>query len=174
MIRWTQEAIDMLKTIHKNIKSRRKELKMTQSDLAEKLGYADKSMIAKIEAGLVDLPQSRIEAFAAALGTTKEALTGWTEPARRYSNSEDHRAAGLCRPQNCRIKQKSPGRCRGSLSLSCICWQRRHATPRIFLVLFRTSAGSRPEPFTLPAISCASTSAGSGSAGFAVAPWMVQ
>lgn len=45
-----------------------------------------------------------------------------TEPARRYSNPEDHRAAGLCRPQNCRIKQKSPGGCRGSLSLSCICW----------------------------------------------------
>ena len=35
---------------------------------------------------------------------------------------EGHRAAGLCRPQNCRIKQKSPGGCRGSLSLSCICW----------------------------------------------------
>lgn len=44
------------------------------------------------------------------------------EPARRYSNPEDHRAAGLCRPQNCRIKQESPGGCRGSLSLSCICW----------------------------------------------------
>lgn len=40
----------------------------------------------------------------------------------RDSNPEDHRAAGLCRPQNCRIKQKSPGGCRGSLSLSCICW----------------------------------------------------
>lgn len=96
------------------------------------------------------------------------------EPARRYSNPEGHRAAGLCRPQNCRIKQKNPGGCRGSFALSCICWQRHHATPRIFSTLFRTSAGSRPEPFTLPAISCASTSAGSGSAGFAATPWMVQ
>lgn len=77
----------MLKAIHKNIKARRKELKMTQSDLAEKLGYADKSMIAKIEAGLVDLPQSRIEAFAVALNTTKEALTGWTEGRARDSFS---------------------------------------------------------------------------------------
>lgn len=77
----------MLKAIHKNIKSRRKELKMTQSELAEKLGYADKSMIAKIEAGIVDLPQSRIEAFAAALGTTKEALTGWTEERKASSFS---------------------------------------------------------------------------------------
>lgn len=100
-------------------------------------------------------------------------LTGM-EPARWYSNPEDHRAAGLCRPQNCRIKQKNPGGCRGSFALSCICWQRHHATPRIFSTLFRTSAGSRPEPFTLPAISCASTSAGSGSAGFAATPWMVQ
>jgi transcriptional regulator with XRE-family HTH domain len=69
----------MLKAIHKNIKSRRKALKMTQSQLAEKLGYADKSMIAKIEAGLVNLPQSRIEAFAQALGVTKEELTGWSD-----------------------------------------------------------------------------------------------
>lgn len=77
----------MLKAIHKNIKSRRKELKMTQSELAEKLGYADKSMIAKIEAGVVDLPQSRIEAFAVALGTTKDALTGWTEDRKTVSFS---------------------------------------------------------------------------------------
>lgn len=69
----------MLKAIHKNIKSRRKALKMTQSQLAEKLGYADKSMIAKVEAGLVNLPQSRIEAFAQALGVTKEELTGWSD-----------------------------------------------------------------------------------------------
>lgn len=101
-------------------------------------------------------------------------ITRSLEPARRYSNPENHRAAGLCRPQNCRIKQKNPGGCRGSFALSCICWQRHHATPRIFSTLFRTSAGSRPEPFTLPAISCASTSAGSGSAGFAATPWMVQ
>lgn len=40
------------------------------------------------------------------------------EPARRYSNPENHRAAGLCRPQNCRIKQKNPGGCRGSFALS--------------------------------------------------------
>lgn len=44
--------------LYKNIKSRRVELQMTQSDLAVKLGYADKSMIAKIEKGAVDLPQS--------------------------------------------------------------------------------------------------------------------
>ena len=37
-----------------NIRNRRKELGLTQAELAEKLGYADKSMIAKIEKGSVD------------------------------------------------------------------------------------------------------------------------
>ena len=35
--------------LYKNIKKRRLELQLTQTDLATKLGYADKSMIAKIE-----------------------------------------------------------------------------------------------------------------------------
>lgn len=49
---------------------------MTQSELAEKLGYADKSMIAKIEKGLVDLPQSKILAFAKALSISPGELMG--------------------------------------------------------------------------------------------------
>jgi len=77
----------MMKAIYKNIRDRRKELKLTQTDLAQRLGYADKSMIAKIERGLVDLPQNRIEAFAQALGTTPEALTGWTEERKASSFS---------------------------------------------------------------------------------------
>ncbi len=62
--------------LYKNIKSRRVELQMTQSDLAVKLGYADKSMIAKIEKGAVDLPQSKIIAFAEALHTSPGDLMG--------------------------------------------------------------------------------------------------
>lgn len=62
--------------LYKNIKSRRNELNMTQTDLAEKLGYADKSMIAKIEKGSVDLPQSKILAFAEALQMTPGELMG--------------------------------------------------------------------------------------------------
>ena len=53
--------------LYKNIKQRRLELGMNQSELAEKMGYADKSMIAKIEKGLVDLPQSKILAIAECL-----------------------------------------------------------------------------------------------------------
>ena len=65
--------------LYKNIKSKRIELKMTQAELAKKLGYADKSMIAKIEKGLVDLTQSKILAFAKALDTTSADLMGWEE-----------------------------------------------------------------------------------------------
>ncbi len=63
--------------LYKNIKNRRTELHLTQSELADKMGYADKSMIAKIEKGLVDLPQSKILAFANALETTPSYLMGW-------------------------------------------------------------------------------------------------
>ena len=116
------------------------------------------------------------------------------EPAQWYSNSGDLRAAGLYRSKNCSIKQKSPGTCRGSRLFHIHAGrsdraagsadaddqersgsdQRHHATPRIFSTLFRMSSGSRPEPFTLPAISSASTSAGSGSGGFDATPRMVQ
>lgn len=62
--------------LYKNIKSRRQSLGLTQADLASLTGYADKSMIAKIEKGLVDLPQSKIQTFADALHTTASALMG--------------------------------------------------------------------------------------------------
>ena len=62
--------------LYKNIKSRRIELNMTQSDLASKMGYADKSMIAKIEKGVIDLPQSKIIAFAKVLNTAPGILMG--------------------------------------------------------------------------------------------------
>lgn len=65
--------------LYKNIKTKRTELKMTQSELAQKLGYADKSMIAKIEKGAVDLTQSKIIAFAEALNTTPSELMGWED-----------------------------------------------------------------------------------------------
>ena len=65
--------------LYKNIKKRRLELELTQSDLAQRLGYSDKSMIAKIEKGAIDLPQSKITAFAKALNTSEIELMGWDE-----------------------------------------------------------------------------------------------
>ena len=51
----------------------------SQEQLALKVGYADKTSIAKIEAGKVDLPQSKIIAFANALNTTTSFLMDGNE-----------------------------------------------------------------------------------------------
>lgn len=74
--------------LYKNIKKRRLELQLTQTDLATKLGYADKSMIAKIEKGLVDLPQSKILAFADVLQTSPSDLMGLEQIDTNFSGKE--------------------------------------------------------------------------------------
>lgn len=56
--------------LYKNIRKRRKELGMTQRELAEKCGYTDHTTINKIENGLVDITFKRLEQIAAALETT--------------------------------------------------------------------------------------------------------
>ena len=64
-------------TLYTNIRKRRKELNLTQDELAALTGYSGKSMIAKIESGKVDIPQSKIVEFAKALRTTPAKLMGW-------------------------------------------------------------------------------------------------
>lgn len=66
--------------LYKNIRTRRKELKMTQTELALKVGYTNKSSVASVEKGVVDLPLHKIHDFANALQTTPMALMGWDEP----------------------------------------------------------------------------------------------
>jgi len=66
-------------TIGNRIKQRRMELQWSQRDLAKKMGYQNHSTITKIEAGKVDIPQSRIVQFADVLGLTVADLMGWTE-----------------------------------------------------------------------------------------------
>lgn len=68
----------MLK-LYENIRARRLELHMSQQTLAELTGYSDKSMIAKIEKGLVDIPHSKLELFAKALRTRPGELMGPTK-----------------------------------------------------------------------------------------------
>lgn len=58
------------------IKKLREEKELSQTTLAELVGYKDKTAIAKIEAGKVDLPQSKILSFANALNTTTSFLFG--------------------------------------------------------------------------------------------------
>lgn len=65
--------------LYQRIKARREELGMSQNELAKRLGYKDRSTIAKIEAGINDITQSKIEAFAKALNTTASDLMGWDE-----------------------------------------------------------------------------------------------
>ena len=65
--------------LYENIKRYRKEAKMSQAELAQRTGYTDRSSIAKIEKGLVDLSQSKIKQFAEVLGVTPGHLMGWDE-----------------------------------------------------------------------------------------------
>ena len=65
--------------LYENIKKRRMELGMTQTELANKVGYSDKGMISKVENGKVDIPQSQILKFAKALDTTPGYLMGWSD-----------------------------------------------------------------------------------------------
>ena len=50
--------------IGKRICARRKELGMTQEELAKRMGYKSKSTINKIENGTNDIPQSKVVKFA--------------------------------------------------------------------------------------------------------------
>lgn len=57
-----------------NIKKRRFELKMSQQDLADAMGYKTRSTIAKIESGENDVSQKKLQKFAVVLDTSVEAL----------------------------------------------------------------------------------------------------
>ena len=61
------------------IKARREFLKMTQEELALKMGYKSRSTINKIELGINDIAQSKISDFAKILKTTPAYLMGLVE-----------------------------------------------------------------------------------------------
>lgn len=63
--------------LYKNIKKLREQKGLSQDELAKMTGYTSRSSIAKIEKGLIDLPQSKIIAFANVLGTKPSILMGW-------------------------------------------------------------------------------------------------
>lgn len=66
-------------TIGERIKIRRTALEWSQRDLATKMGYSNHSTVGRIEAGKIDLPQSRIAQFAVVLGVTPGYLMGLEE-----------------------------------------------------------------------------------------------
>lgn len=62
--------------LYANIKALREKLELSQEELARQVGYKDRTSIAKIEAEKIDIPQSKIYAFAKALHVSPEELMG--------------------------------------------------------------------------------------------------
>lgn len=78
--------------LYKNIKYLRTNLKLSQQELALRTGYTDRSSIAKIEAGDVDLTRSKIVVFAKALNVSVRELMDidieeWNIEASRFDAS---------------------------------------------------------------------------------------
>ena len=73
------KVVITMANIGKRICARRKELGMTQEELAKRMGYKSKSTINKIENGTNDIPQSKVVKFAEVMGTTVADLMGWKE-----------------------------------------------------------------------------------------------
>ncbi len=70
------------------IKEKREALGITQEELAQKLGYKNKSSIAKIETGTNDIVQSKVVEFATVLNTTVAYLMGWEESSGSKNSSQ--------------------------------------------------------------------------------------
>ena len=81
--------------LYKNIKRLREEKGMSQETLAKLTGYTDRSSITKIEKGLVDLQQSKIELFAKALGTTSSKLFGLDNNIAPITNGTKQKRPGV-------------------------------------------------------------------------------
>lgn len=65
-----------MQKLYENIKKYRLERNLSQTELAKLIGYTDRSSIAKIEKGSVDLPQSKIKMFADVFGVSPSKLMG--------------------------------------------------------------------------------------------------
>lgn len=80
--------------LHENIRALRKARGWSQQQLAERVGYGDRSSIAKIEAGKVDLPRSKIAEFARVFDVTPAYLMGYSEEtdALLVSIAEDNKS----------------------------------------------------------------------------------
>lgn len=76
-------------TIGEKIKQRRLELQWSQRQLSDKMGYSNHSTITKIEAGKVDIPQSRIVQFAEVLGVSVAYLMNWEQVQQKNSTLVD-------------------------------------------------------------------------------------
>ena len=67
-------------TIGKRIRRRRKELGMTQEELAKKMGYADRSAICFVEQGKRDITWENVCKYAKVLQCSPSYLMKWEDP----------------------------------------------------------------------------------------------
>lgn len=79
---------------YERIKTLRIQSRLSQEELARLTGYTDRSSIAKIEAGKVDLTESKITAFANVFGVSPSYIMGLSEdgapaPQMLLSSSEE-------------------------------------------------------------------------------------
>ena len=72
--------------IGENIRRLREKCGLSQEELAIRMGYKSKSTINKIEQGVNDIPQNKIEKFAAVLGTSPSVLMGWIDETTNKKN----------------------------------------------------------------------------------------
>lgn len=74
---------------HEAIRIRRKELKITQNELAKRVGYRSGDIISKIERGIIEPPYDKVNLFAKVLDTTPEKLITPFESSGRLIIVED-------------------------------------------------------------------------------------
>lgn len=67
-------------TVGERIRQRRKELNLTQEELASKMGYKSRTAISNVEKDLEDLTTARVRKFAQALDCEPGYLMGWSIP----------------------------------------------------------------------------------------------
>ena len=78
----------------KRVKLLRIKKRMTQQELADKMGYTSKTTITKIESGTTGVVKDRLQGLAEVLGTTTQyLLTGEDEPAETQEVTEIMRKA---------------------------------------------------------------------------------
>nr|WP_314833186.1 helix-turn-helix transcriptional regulator [uncultured Oribacterium sp.] len=70
------------------IKKRRVQLGLSQTELANKLGFKSKASISRIELGAQSLPQNKILEMAKALDVSPEYLMGWRNTLESSSDSK--------------------------------------------------------------------------------------
>lgn len=70
------------------IRAQRIRLGWSQRDLAAKMGYKNHSVVARVEAGSVDLPQSRLDQFAKVLGVSHAYLIGLVSEEESKKNDQ--------------------------------------------------------------------------------------